>query len=131
MLDKTQLLAAKPDIERVDLPELGPDAFVFVRGLTGAERDLFETSMLKDDGTGLDPARRGNIRARIAVLTACDETGERIFASADLKDVTAMRADVLDRITATAQRLSGMAPAAVDQLGKDSASEANGSSGIN
>jgi len=87
--------------ERVDVPEWGGE--VFVRTLTGTERDEFEQSMQgKKDKINLD-----NVRARFAVLTICDEQGTRIFNAADAAKLGSKSAAALDRVFAVAQRLNG------------------------
>lgn len=95
--------------EKVEVPEWGGD--VYVRTLTGTERDAFEQSMQgKKNQVNLD-----NVRARFAVLTICDESGTRLFTHADAKDLGSKSAAALDRVFAVAQRLNGFS----DQDQKD------------
>ena len=95
--------------ESVEVPEWGGQ--VWVRTLSGTERDAFEQSMvMKKNKPNMD-----NVRARFAVLTICDEAGERLFQAADADELGKKSAAALDRIFAVAQRLNGFS----DQDQKD------------
>lgn len=118
-LTRDELLAAtNVPIERVDLPELGTDAHVYVRGMSGKERDAFEISLAK----GPRGQRRNldNFRARLTVLCVVDQDGTRLYQSGDAELVGNIRVDVLAKIVAVAQRLSGITEADADELGKNS-----------
>ena len=99
--------------ELVDVPEWG--GAVYVRSLTGAERDRFESSMIKQRGKN-QQMNLDNIRAKLAVLTVCDEEGKRIFSSADIDELSKKSAAALDRIFAVARRLSGLGEDDVKEL---------------
>ena len=107
-LDKNAILGVV-DIrkELVDVPEWGKDAAVWVRGMTGAERDKFESSIVESRGKGTK-VNMVNVRARLASLTICDEGGNRLFTQADIAALSAKSASALQRIFAVAQRLSGI-----------------------
>src|SRR5262245_43050975 len=99
-LTRDAILAAD-DLKRVwvDTPEWGGG--VWVRLLTGTERDKFESDNVRFSGSGKD--RKGepnlaNIRARLAVLCCCDEAGKRLFADADAEALGRKAGPVLDRI---------------------------------
>jgi len=95
--------------ESVDVPEWGGQ--VWVRTLSGTERDAFEQSMVnKKNKPNMD-----NVRARFAVLTICDEAGDRLFKAADADELGKKSAAALDRVFAVAQRLNGFS----DQDQKD------------
>lgn len=100
-------------IEPLELPELGDS--VFIKGMTGTARDEFEKSCRDQKGR-----LRGNIRARLVVLTAVDENGARIFSDDDIQMVGKFRVDVLQKMFNKAQELSGMSDADVEELGGDS-----------
>lgn len=96
--------------ESVEVPEWG-DGVLWVRTMSGTERDAFEQSMVnKKNKPNMD-----NVRARFAVLTICDEAGERLFQAADAEALGKKSAAALDRIFAVAQRLNGFS----DQDQKD------------
>lgn len=105
--------------ERLELPELG--GFVYVKGMSGGERDEFERSCRDPKGR-----LRGNVRARLAVRTLVDEDNTRLFTDDDVQMVGRIRVDILQRIFNTAQKLSGISDADVEELGGDSDGPAAG-----
>jgi hypothetical protein len=112
LLDRAALLAAATFAnlpkERLEIPELG--GFVYVRGLTGRERDEWERSNLtkRRGRVEANMDSLGNARARLAVRCLCDEQGGRLFEDRDADALGALRSDVLSRIYNTAQRLSNV-----------------------
>lgn len=100
-LTKEAILAAD-DLprERVSVSEWGGD--VFVRTMTGTDRDAFETSLLGKDG------RMENVRARLVSLTLCNEAGTRIFDDSEIVVLGTKSARALDRVFSVAQRLNGI-----------------------
>jgi hypothetical protein len=116
--------------ERLDLPELGNGHHVWVQGMSGRDRDAFEASLSK----GPRGQRRNieNFRARLAGLCLINEDGSRMYTSADLEALGRVRSDVLSKIVAVAQRLSGISEADAEELGKPSdASAASADSSSN
>ena len=116
MLTKDQIMAVTNDLptEEVPVPEWGGS--VFVRTMTGAERDSFEQTMLdnKKSGTNLT-----NIRARLAARVVCDSAGARLFTDKDADALGGKSAKVLDRIFEVAQRLNGIGAKDVAELEKN------------
>lgn len=113
---KGKLLALRVPVETITLPELGGDV-VHVYGLSGVERDAFESSMTVQRGKKRE-TNLANIRARFVVLVARDADGRRIFDDADVQQVGNLPASVLDRIFDLGRKLSGMTEADVEELGK-------------
>lgn len=115
MLTKDQILNAD-DLPRepVNVPEWGTGAVVYVRTMSGAERDAFEQSVLdaKRNGT----TNLVNIRARLAVKVLCDEQGKRLFDDQDAEALGRKSSMVLDRVFAVAQKLNGIGPKDVEAL---------------
>lgn len=109
------LRATNVPTEVVHLPELGGS--VTVRGMTGGERDAFEQSCLTGRGRNRQFNLAG-VRAKLISYCVVDEDGRRLFADADVEQLGDIRADILDRIFAVAQRLSGMRDEDIDDLGK-------------
>jgi hypothetical protein len=129
--DSLLSLAASLPREAVELPGLGTFT---VRGLSGTERDAFESSLFVQSANG---KRRiftaTNIRAKLVVYSVIDpETGERVFSDSDADQLGKIPAKVIDPLYATAQRLSGLRDDDVEELEKKSQSAAasNDSSGI-
>ena len=114
MLTKDQILSCATDLptEEVQVPEWGGS--VFVRTMSGIERDSFEQSILDAKKTGLV-----NVRARLAVRVVCDSSGARIFDDADAAALGKKSGKALDRIFDVAQRLSGIGAKEVAELEKN------------
>jgi len=115
VLSKETLLAATLERERVEV--LGD--FVFVRGMTGTERDGWEQSILyhkkKSKNDSYD-----HFRASLVVRTVCDESGTRLFDDKEIPKVSGMPAAVLDVLYGVAARMSGITKEDAEKLGEDS-----------
>ncbi|WP_461369485.1 hypothetical protein [Candidatus Darwinibacter acetoxidans] len=103
--------------ELVEVPEWG--GCVYVRALTGAERDAFEASVVEQRGKSTKMNLR-NIRAKLVALTAVDEEGKRLFTDDDAALLGKKSAAALDRVFDVAQRLSGLKDEDVEELAKNS-----------
>ncbi len=117
MADLKSLILAADDLPResVVVPEWG-GAALFVRTLTGTERDAFETRLaVARQKPGAAPA---DFRAALLVLALCDEAGKRLFDDADVRALGKKSSKVLDRLVGIAMRLSG--------IGKKAQEEAEG-----
>lgn len=120
LLTKQQILAAE-DIhtEMVAVPEWGGD--VLVRGLSGAERDLFEDRIIVREGKKKRVELR-DVRAKLAAICMVDEQGARLFSDAEVASLTRKSAAALQRVFEAAQRLSGLTDDDVEELEKNSGS---------
>jgi hypothetical protein len=118
MLTRDQILK-KRDLPRevVDVPEWGDK--VIVRGLTGAERDAFEQSIVDTRGKS-GKANLANIRAKLCVACIVDESGNRLFKAEDAAALGEQSATALQRVFNVAQRLCGMSQSDVEELAKNS-----------
>lgn len=117
MLTKDQILGIKDlQIEKVDVPEWG--GYVFVRGMTGAERDSFEASVVDIRGSS-QKINMVNVRAKLVSLTACDEEGNRLFEDSDIIELGKKSALALQKVFDVAQRLSGLSKEEVSLLEKN------------
>jgi hypothetical protein len=96
--------------EPVPVPEWGGD--VFVRTMTGRERDAFEASC--NGGADMD-----NIRARLLVRCLCDEHGNRLFTDGDTEALGNTPAAPLVRLFAVAQRINKLSKQDFDELSKN------------
>jgi hypothetical protein len=113
MLTKDTILGASDlPTEEVPVPEWGGS--VFVRTMSGMERDAFEQSIVDSKKRGLV-----NVRARLAVQVVCDSTGARIFTDTDADALGKKSGKALDRIFDVAQRLSGIGAKDVEELEKN------------
>lgn len=118
-LSKAAILAAKDArIERFEVKEWGGD--VFLRTLSGTERDAFEDSFLEE--------KRKAVRERFLVLTLCDEGGNRLFTDEEIAELGRKNSTILNRIFDKAWSLNAFRAEDVDAMGKDSSSGQSGSS---
>ena len=90
-------------------------AWVRVRGLTGAERDAFEQSIVEQRGKDTRMNLR-NIRAKLVAMCVVDEEGNRVFRDEDAELLGKKSAAALNRVFEVAQRLSGLRPEDVEEL---------------
>jgi len=109
LLNREQLLTKEElKIEKVDL---GKDEFVFVRQMTGRERDRFEQSLVVSeerlDGTVTYTRALDDFRAKLAVQTICDEKGKLLLQPKDVSQLSmSMSAAKLELIVNKAQALN-------------------------
>lgn len=112
--------------EEVQIPEW--NGSIWIRGLTAAERDLYESQVfIVDTNKGKTTGRmnRLNIRARMIRYTACDQDGDALFNDGDIPRIGELPAVIIDRLFDVAQRLSGMSKEDVEELEGNSASDQN------
>ena len=110
LLGKAELLQKeKLEIEKVEF-ENGD--YVYVRQMTGRERDNFEQSLIKETKdskgvvVGYDRAL-GDFRAKLAVVTVCNEQGDMVFMPDDYSTLSKhMSAKRLESIVNKAQELN-------------------------
>lgn len=123
ILSGEQILNAK-DVrtELIQVPEWGGS--VYVRVLTGGERDNFEAQIRRSkDGVPDD------IRARWAALIISDQDGNRLFSDKQVEKLKQKSASALDRILSAGQRLNGMTNEDIEELEKNSESDQSDDSG--
>lgn len=117
-LTKDQILEAN-DLQNqpVQVPEWG--GTVFVRSMTGADRDAFEASMvtINPDGSRVPDMR--NLRSKLVALTLVDEAGNRLFDVADIPRLALKSAAALERVFEAAQRLNGLGAKAEEDAVKN------------
>jgi len=99
--------------EKVEVPEWGGD--VFIRTMSGAERDDFEASLIKGKKTNLS-----NIRAKLCALVIIDDKDKRLFAEKDVFVLGRKSAKALDRVFVAAQKLNGISSEDVEDMVKNS-----------
>jgi len=117
-ITKEQLLAFEGQAPKaVDVPELGGQ--VFLRVMTGTERDQFESESVKQNGKNVE-INRANFRARLLVKTLSNEQGVRLFADSDATALGQKPANLLDRLATEASSFNGMSAKDVEDLAKNS-----------
>ena len=103
--------------EAVFVPQWGLS--VFVRTLTGAERDDWEASIVQQRGKATTYDLR-NVRARLVCKCIVDESGKRVFSDHEAEALGEKSAAALDLLFTVAQRLNALTNADVEDLGKAS-----------
>ena len=117
---------AKIERDALTVPELGGQ--IFVRGMSGTERDAFEEGLRVRRGKRAGQNDLRNFRARLAVQVIVTEEGQRILTDDDAAIFGKMPAGVLDRIISRCTELSGTAEEEIDDLGNASGSAASAAS---
>jgi len=102
--------------ERVDVPEWGSEAFVFVRPLSGLERGHYEQMM----GSLSKLDRYKQSRGLLCALAICDESGNPVFTPNDVEHLSAKSAAPLDRCFDRIYARSGMGKEESEAIEKNS-----------
>jgi ABC-type ATPase involved in cell division len=117
LLEKEVLQIVKVDFDNGD--------YVYVRQMTGHERDVFEQSLLKKNrdnkGTVISYEQATeDFRAKLAVVTVCDENGGMIFQPRDYVTLSMnMSAKRLETIVNKAQELNKISEEDKEELVKN------------
>lgn len=102
--------------EAVKVPEW--NGTVYIRTMTGEERDRFEASLVRMDGVKFEDITR-NLRARLVCLTAVDKEGKSLFTLDDIEAVGGKNSKALDRLYDVAERINGLTDKDVEDLEKN------------
>ncbi len=117
LLTKDAILkATDAKVEKVEVPEWG--GHVFVRTMSGTERDSFEAETYVTKGKKVE-FNRENFRARLLVRTLCDESGTPIFTRKDVDALGKKSAKALDKCFSASQKINGLSAEDVDELTSD------------
>jgi hypothetical protein len=117
LLVKEELTIEKVDLDKGD--------FVYVRQMTGRERDRFDQSLMeeKTDRSGRKTYERNlsDFRAKLAVNTLCDEDGKNLLNPQDIATLSQnMSAARLEKIMNKAQELNKITEEDKENLVKNS-----------
>lgn len=129
MLSDDILAFNDAEAERVEVPEWGKHGqHVYVRLMSGRERDRWESSIMAMDG---DATKfYDGVRARLCQMTACDESGTLIFTPAQIDALSQKSSTALQRIYDVAMRINKLRKSDLDELEKNSQSATSASSGL-
>ena len=117
ILTREQILSSNDLVkELVPMPEWGGD--VWVRGMTGNERDAFEMDVVEQRGKKTS-VNMSNMRAKLCARSICDESGKLLFSETDIKKLGEKSASALSRIFVIAQRLSGITESDVKEMAEE------------
>lgn len=113
-LDRSAILTS-PDVqtEELNVPEWG--GWLRVRGLTGKQRDEYETSITIGKGKNQEINTR-NARAKLVVMCLVDEAGQPLFSRQDVVALGEKSAAALQRVFDVARRLSGLSEEDMEEL---------------
>ena len=130
VLNRESLL--KKDELKIEKIQLSEDEYVFVRQMTGRERDSFEKLLLKEvrvNGKIDFEKNLDDFRAKLAVTTLCDEEGNMILTPADYSILSQnMAASKLEKIVAVASKLNAISEEDKEALVKNSTANLLGDS---
>lgn len=113
ILDRAALLALKSDLPREEI-SLGDGRSVYVRTMTAAERDRFES----EHRARAD--KHHQFRARFAAAVLCDAAGAPLFTADDIPQLGELPSTLLDAVVEAGMRLNGMGDAAARATEKNS-----------
>lgn len=103
-MDKSSLFAAlAPRVVLVS----GIPAAIYVREFDGAARDKFDAWLRSHRGPDGGP-RTDGMREFVAMLSACDAAGARIFTDEDLPKLAELSSVAVTAIFEAAARLNGL-----------------------
>jgi len=111
------LSATEVPTQTVPIPELGGD--VVLRGMTARERTQFEKKFITEH-RGKQKRNLDAFREQLCVFCCVDPK----LTEADVEKLSAVRADVIERIANVAAELSGISEKDLDELGQPSPSPA-------
>jgi hypothetical protein len=112
---KEAILAADDLVtETVEVPEWSMT--VYIRSMTGAERDKFESSAFNAT-TG--KVNADNLRAKLVSICLVDVDGNRIFSDKEAIELGGKSAKVLSRLYDIATKLNALSDADVEELAKN------------
>jgi hypothetical protein len=109
----------------VDIPEWGEGRGVYVRPLSASERDQWEGSITVQKKSG-NEIQMENIRARLVVLSACDDMGKQMFTGDHVEALGNRNSAAIDRIFKVAQKLSGIDEEAMKELSENFSKDPKG-----
>ena len=115
LLTKEAILAAS-DIQTksVEVPEWGGE--VYVKGMTGAERDAFEAEIVHPGAGKSAKWDMANTRAKFCALVIVDDKGIPLFSLDDVKALGNKSAAALQRVFDAGRDLSGMSDKDIEEL---------------
>lgn len=117
MLSKDDILKAKDlTVKEVEVPEWGGS--VYIKSLTGTERDLYESSITQIKGKEAKLDWR-NARAKLLVFTICDQDGNRLFNESEIGELGKKSASALQRLFDVATEMNGLSSTSEEELEKN------------
>lgn len=109
MLSKEDFYSFKVPPVKAEVPEIGGE--VYLRCMTGAERDSYEEGFIDS---------KGNFRAKLLVRCICDAEGHRLFNDNEAGELGEVPAHILNSLFEMAADLNGISDASAKELEKNS-----------
>lgn len=107
------------------------DAWVMIRGMTAADRDLYDVLASKYQAEGRNEKNSGSLKIRALAAALCivhSDTKARMFSIQDIEALTLKNGAALDTIFEAVQVMSGMGTSALKRaLENFKKTQANGS----
>ena len=100
----------------VEVPEWG--VTVFVRAMTGTERDVYESNLIEQKDLPMSK-RLANMRAKLVVLCTVDADGNRIFNDDDINAVGSKSSSAVSRVAVVAQHLNALTDNDVEEIAEN------------
>ncbi|BBN97506.1 hypothetical protein [Sporolactobacillus terrae] len=117
LLSREDILNVKDIVTKtVSVPDWGGS--VIVKGLTGAQRNVFEQSLIKGQGKSAK-MNLDNAMAKLVALTIVDADGKRLFSQADIEALGQKSGKALAQVYTVASELSGLTEDDVEELTKN------------
>jgi hypothetical protein len=107
-----------PELTPVPIPEWGYETGVFIKVMSGSERDSYECSSIIMKN-GEPDINRVDGRARLLVLTLCDENGKNIFVKSDVAKLGTKCSLVMDRLMTIAAKVNKLSASSQDESEKN------------
>lgn len=114
-----EAILALDDLELIELPIPEWGRTVWIKTMTGKERDKYEEGLVRTRGRGRNQTREmaiGNARAQLAVRVVCDKDGNRIFNDSHADALGNKSAAALQRIWDVAADKSRISPDDLDEM---------------
>lgn len=102
-------------IEPIEVPEWGEN--LFIKSVTGEQREEIE---VKSQGLRRDPEKYKGLKARCVIYGLCNVDGENIFVDAHLEKLAKKDGRILDEVSQTILKLSGMTEEEVKDIAGNS-----------
>jgi hypothetical protein len=116
LLDKDAILGMTDiQMEPLVIPEWN-NGTIYIRALTGAQRDKFESSMIKMRQDGKKEVTSDNFRARLCVMCIVDANGKRLFRDDEAAALGKKNAAAIARIYDKASEMSGLTQKDADEI---------------
>lgn len=116
-----QAILEASDLERIEVAVPEWNMSVYVRTMTGAERDEFvgECQARASGETNAAKVNMKGMMISLLIKTLCDEAGKSLFGPEDAAALSGKSGIVIERLFLAAQKLNRIGERAVEDAGKN------------